>query len=348
MTEGQRVATPHARMRHARINGVDAYHRAVAGVDIRAVRAGAGGRPTEVASATNGRITTTTSRIGFPMLTHTEIGDDRILMAHYWRAPPGSLQTGVHVEPDMMLAYGPRVQHVGSNREGLAFSFATTTVEELYTRAAELGTDLSIPGPGEVRRLTVRPDTALLVATLSSIRMSPSGHDLPEPLLDELLSGMTRAFANPEQLHLDRHGPWIPSRSIVYACIEYAESVGRRPSLAELCVVARVSERRVRMAFVDLYDLPPSMFFRLWALSRANERLAGPVDLSETVTSVALELGFGNVGRFAEYYRQLFDEPPSVTLRRGRAARGVSTGRVLRAGTCLLYTSDAADDSSVV
>ena len=332
MTATPGTPTPPARLRHARITGVDAYHRAVAGVDIRAVRAGAGGQPTEVRSATDGRVTTTTSLIGFPMLTHTEIEDDRILVAHYWRAEPGSLQTGVHIEPDTMLAYGPRVQHVGSNRPGLAFSFATTTVDELQARAAELGTDLHIPAPGEVRRLAVRPDTAMLVDALSCIRMSPSAHDLPMPLMDDLLSGVARTFADPEQRQNDLDGRWIPSHSIVYACIEHAESVGRRPSLAELCGVSRVSERRVRTAFMDLYDLPPSMFFCLWALSRANERLAAPMDVSETVTSVALELGFGNVGRFAEYYRQLFDEPPSVTLRRGRAARGVFPSGVLQAG----------------
>ena len=281
-----------------------------------------------VDSATDGRITTPPSRIGFPLLPHSEIGDDRVLLAHYWRAPPGSRQTGVHVEPDMLLAYGPRVQHVGSNRQGLAFSFAITTEEELYERAIELGSDLEMPKAGEVRRMAVRPDTAMLVNTLSGIRMSPSGHDLPEPLMDDLLSAMVRSFADPEQRHLERHGPRTPSRSIVYACIEYAESVGRRPSLAELCVVARVSERRVRTAFVDLYDLPPSTFFRLWALSRANQRLAAPLDPSASVTSVALELGFGNVGRFADYYRQLFDETPSTTLRRGRATHGAFNSEV--------------------
>ena len=61
MTDAQGIAFPEARMRHSVIDGVDAYHRAVAGVDIRAVRAGAGGKPTVVGSATNGRVTTTTS-----------------------------------------------------------------------------------------------------------------------------------------------------------------------------------------------------------------------------------------------------------------------------------------------
>ena len=45
------------------------------------------------------------------------------------------------------------------------------------------------------------------------------------------------------------------------------------------------------------------------ALLRADRR-------SATVTSIALDYGFGELGRFAVMYRQLFGESPSATLAR--------------------------------
>jgi len=76
-----------------------------------------------------------------------------------------------------------------------------------------------------------------------------------------------------------------------------------------------VSQRRLRSAFNEEFGEPPSRFFRNWALERARRHLieAGPTKL--TVTEVATELGFDHLGRFAGYYRRLFGEAPSATLR---------------------------------
>jgi len=48
----------------------------------------------------------------------------------------------------------------------------------------------------------------------------------------------------------------------------------------------------------------------------------------DDVTSVAVELGFGHVGRFAQLYRQAFGEAPSETLKGGdrRARNRVGSG----------------------
>ena len=333
MTEQPAVPAPPQGVRHAFAENTDSYHRAVGGIEVRAIRAAAGGRPSEVSSVTSGRVTMTTSRIGFPMITFTEIGDERILLAHYWSAPPGCRHTGIDLEPGTVLAYGPRLQHVGRNREGLAFSFVTTVVDELHSRAEVLGVRLGIPEPGEARPLTGVPATAMLVDAFSSIRMMPRDHGVAEPLMDDLLSATVRSFAGPERHRSGADGAWIPSQSIVHRCIDFAESVGRRPSLAELCLAARVSERRLRSAFIDEFDQPPAAFFRMWALAKANQHLAAPNTMSETVTSIALQLGFGHVGRFAEYYRRVYEESPMATLRRGHRALWAATGEVRGPGT---------------
>ena len=90
------------------------------------------------------------------------------------------------------------------------------------------------------------------------------------------------------------------------------------PSISELCLVANVSERTLRAVFVREYDLPPTRYFRAWALDQAHRRFIDGVEDSETVTEVATGLGFDHLGRFYIRYKQIYGEPPSETLRTAR------------------------------
>jgi AraC-like DNA-binding protein len=107
----------------------------------------------------------------------------------------------------------------------------------------------------------------------------------------------------------------VQRRHAVNECISYAEAVRRVPSIAELCAAANLSARSLRRAFQSEFDLSPSEYFRIWALGEANRRLDSEEVEGETVTSVALGLGFTHLGRFSGSYRRLFGELPSATLR---------------------------------
>jgi AraC family ethanolamine operon transcriptional activator len=95
-------------------------------------------------------------------------------------------------------------------------------------------------------------------------------------------------------------------------------SLGQCPSVAEMCVAAYVSERRLRNAFHDAFDMPPSRYFRARMLSRAREGLqTGRQDVSR----VALEVGFHHLGRFAQQYADLYGERPRDTLAAAQTLR---------------------------
>lgn len=98
-------------------------------------------------------------------------------------------------------------------------------------------------------------------------------------------------------------------------CIDYAYAIDRIPSVAGLCLVAHVSERRLRQAFNDKFGVPPTRYFRLWALKEANHRLRRAVSLDETVTNVAARLGFFHLSRFSGHYKRVYGEPPSAILK---------------------------------
>ncbi|MGB2816607.1 MAG: helix-turn-helix domain-containing protein [Burkholderiaceae bacterium] len=86
-------------------------------------------------------------------------------------------------------------------------------------------------------------------------------------------------------------------------------------TMGRLCAVSGVGERCLQKAFYSRRGMSPMRFVAERRLAAARARLlhAGPRD---DVTSVAVELGFGHVGRFAQLYRQAFGESPSETLRR--------------------------------
>ena len=91
----------------------------------------------------------------------------------------------------------------------------------------------------------------------------------------------------------------------------------RQPlTVLKLCQVAHVSERTLEYAFRERYGLTPKSFVTAYRLNAAKKALllASPDD--NTVSNIALNLGFWHRSKFAEDYRKLFGELPSKTLQR--------------------------------
>jgi transcriptional regulator GlxA family with amidase domain len=83
-----------------------------------------------------------------------------------------------------------------------------------------------------------------------------------------------------------------------------------------------ISERGLRNAFHDVRGMSPKQCMVLARLEKVRRALNDAGGRPLTVTAVATEHGFYELGRFAAAYKQLFGEPPSETLR--RASRRVS------------------------
>jgi AraC family ethanolamine operon transcriptional activator len=92
-----------------------------------------------------------------------------------------------------------------------------------------------------------------------------------------------------------------------------------RVSVADLCRVARLSERTLRNAFHDELDLSPLAFLRRMRLHAARRELMKAEGEPPRVTDVAYRQGFVELGRFAGDYRRLFGELPSETLAHRRS-----------------------------
>ncbi len=107
----------------------------------------------------------------------------------------------------------------------------------------------------------------------------------------------------------------IDSSSVVRACAAYVDSTGHVPTMRDLCLVAHVSERRLRTAFTETVDMPPTEFFRYWQLSRIHDVLESG---RESVTTAAIAHGVRHHGRFSGRYHAVFGEYPRDTLAAAR------------------------------
>ena len=85
--------------------------------------------------------------------------------------------------------------------------------------------------------------------------------------------------------------------------------------ISQLCRIAGVSERGLRNAFRTVRGMSPKQYLLTERLHGVRRALSDTGQRPVTVTDVATNYGFFELGRFAASYREAFGEAPSETLR---------------------------------
>jgi AraC family ethanolamine operon transcriptional activator len=97
--------------------------------------------------------------------------------------------------------------------------------------------------------------------------------------------------------------------------IEYVRSTDAEwVTVADLCAVARVTERTLEYAFRENFGTSPATFLHLRRYHASRTDLLAARPKAATVSEIALNNGFYHLGRFAVRYKELFGESPSQTL----------------------------------
>ena len=114
-----------------------------------------------------------------------------------------------------------------------------------------------------------------------------------------------------------RSRPEITARQAVAVAV--AEAYWRAHAatpvrIATVCRVAGLSERGLRNAFYSVRGMSPKRCLLAERLLNVRRALRTASAAHATVTTVATDHGFYELGRFAAAYRQAFGETPSATL----------------------------------
>jgi AraC family ethanolamine operon transcriptional activator len=133
-------------------------------------------------------------------------------------------------------------------------------------------------------------------------------------LLESFIVGILDASEFSER---ERH---VGSR-LVRAVEDYVDAVkSEQPiHISELCSALVVSRRTLHRAFHETLGIGPAEYLRLRRLSAVHRTLSSAYSTPMSVTRTALDAGFSDLGRFAVYYRRLYGETPSQTLKRAIA-----------------------------
>lgn len=111
--------------------------------------------------------------------------------------------------------------------------------------------------------------------------------------------------------------------AIARACRFIDSRLGKPISLADLCRHCGVGVRTLEYGFRQLYDTTPIAFIKNQRLTRTHRLLtrAHPASISET----ARRMGFTHMGQYAQDYRSLFGESPTMTLQRAQRRRNAQS-----------------------
>jgi len=86
-------------------------------------------------------------------------------------------------------------------------------------------------------------------------------------------------------------------------------------TVSSLCRMVGLSERGLRNAFYGVHGVSPKRWMLAARLRDVRHALTEGTPGSTTVTGVATDYGFYELGRFAATYKEAFGEAPSETLR---------------------------------
>lgn len=86
--------------------------------------------------------------------------------------------------------------------------------------------------------------------------------------------------------------------------------------LADICAAIGTSERMLRTYCRERFGMGPKRYLWLRRMQSARQALLQADPSLATVTEIATDQGFWELGRFSVEYRRLFGEPPLATLRR--------------------------------
>ena len=179
--------------------------------------------------------------------------------------------------------------------------------------------------PGTALKHLVRPSLALMSRLLELHKMvgqiaetTPHILELPEviqALEQQLIHLMIRCLTDglPARMTVgnQRHD------TIVAKFEEYLEANPNKPLyLPEICAAIGAAERTLRNACEQHLGMGPIRYLALRRMHLVRRALTRAAPSTTTVTRIATDYGFWELGRFSVNYRALFGEAPSATLQR--------------------------------
>jgi AraC family transcriptional regulator, ethanolamine operon transcriptional activator len=256
-----------------------------------------------------------------PLALRGETVADRVWLAAPMIGTGGGQLNGEPLTPGNLLAFGGSAEVAGASGAPLHCGILTIAPSALERIATALGVESRPPGEGEFRVASV-VDRGRLSRAFDFLSHTVNHHQ-DAALPSREAGAIERAFleiaacslAGDSSRSSRYQSARLTSARIVRTCEDYARKWRYQDvTLAGLCEASGVSERRVRSAFYECYQMSPTAYLRVAALNAVRRDLVEGPRLRNSVSHAAADWGFWHLSRFAAQYRALFGESPRHTL----------------------------------
>jgi AraC-like DNA-binding protein len=299
------------------------YQRAIRAAEVEAFVTGQGSFHAELTRVDLGRVWMQRARENLPRVLHYTTNGSRapiIFLIDRDQAP--MRHSGVKVAPGEVIMDGAAPEHHNCTDGACHWGAMSLTPDDLAAAGRALvGRDLAAtsvarlvrPEPGAMSRLLALHAEAERLAKSEPDRLEHA--EVTKALEQSFVHAMVGCLS--EGTHTEMTSGGRHHVAIMARLEEFIAANQDHPVyLAEICTATGASERTLRTCCQEHLGMGPIRYLWLRRMHLTRRALLQASPATATVTAVATDHGFWELGRFASEYRALFGETPVASLRR--------------------------------
>jgi len=301
----------------------DEHHAAIRAGEATALVTAAGDYRGELTRIDLHKVWMQRGQASLPMIVHTAVSKSRVgffFLADANQAP--IRHTGMELASGEIMFYAVGAEMYRRAPAGYRWSTMSLTPEELAaTGQAMLGLEITAPSVSHLVRPPAAAMSRLLQLHEAAGQLARTAPDvlahaevakaMEQALLTALMACVADRAPTRQSSFRELRIPVMRQLARVLN-----ESQGRPVYLPEICAKINVSHRMLRLRCMEEVGMSPHEFLWRRRMSLAHRALLQASAKETTVTAIANDFGFGELGHFAVAYRRIFGETPSTTLKR--------------------------------
>ena len=252
----------------------------------------------------------------------TPSGKRSVILFSTNSSQPKMRVSGIEISQDQITVIGSHGPYHLRSSAACGWGTMSLTSEDLaHISEAIIGRPLTLPSfprwsrppaPVASRLLGLHEAAGHLAKTAPDILANPEvARAIEEALVEAMILCLTEGHLD-DVRNVHRHRATVMRR-----LEEVMTSTPDRPLyMPQLCATVGASYTTLRECCQEYLGMSPKRYLWLRRMHLARRVLQSADAEKTTVTEIATDHGFWELGRFAVAYRSLFGEPPSVALRR--------------------------------
>lgn len=303
-----------------RLDGFEGLHQAVHGTHVDVMQLGRGKLRGTLSHVGIGDFSLSIGSFNVGMRTRRIASDEKLIIGMLLNAEDRVAHWSFDMQPSDVLVIPPLLEHDGIFHGASAYAamrLGLDDVTEVFAGQPKLGdpdywrskkhfrADPAL-GPTAARRLA----QIVLQLTQHQNELTASAAEFWRRSIAECMAANVICSLPPDD------SGWLPAaRRLINKVEDHLDEAGMRPvHISEICAALHVSRRTLHRAFQEVFGMGPVTFLRHKRLCAIHSILLESRPGTTTVSTVALQQGFYELGRFSHYYRAMFGEYPSQTL----------------------------------